>query len=380
MATCSAFLPFKKLRSVGATDSNEIDISSFCSVPSAAVESTIIDCQEEHGREFARAHNSDAQSSSKSDDDTASCSSPCDSRYFDPYLKNGPSHKSLWLIPTRAGYGDWMEEALAHVQQKPESEPSLRYLSDCSEAASYRSQVESSDDPDECSESPHWKFGRSNVGRSFSDVAPRLVGSKDKTSRSHTENSNAQVQSLICVSRYPKFCIHPTFLQFLPQDAQRALERLDSAVSSSEMKANAKKRMKDLLLLLVRLADANVLTLVKSKNDEENSMLGFAEIHVHELPRFNSDIRLMVQEDKQHCWLVNGKVDIKEPTGPVYEILRQIGIRPVRGMRGPRFSDPGKRDFMYSYRYAYDEGLMNRNRGRLQPGFIGKNQKRQHME
>jgi hypothetical protein len=27
------------------------------------------------------------------------------------------------------------------------------------------------------------------------------------------------------------------------------------------------------------------------------------------------------------CWLVNGKKDIKEPTGPVYELLRQIGIK-----------------------------------------------------
>ena len=27
------------------------------------------------------------------------------------------------------------------------------------------------------------------------------------------------------------------------------------------------------------------------------------------------------------CWLVNGKKEIKEPTGPVYELLRQIGIK-----------------------------------------------------
>lgn len=34
------------------------------------------------------------------------------------------------------------------------------------------------------------------------------------------------------------------------------------------------------------------------------------------------------------CWLVNGKKDIKEPTGPVYELLRQIGIKVWRGLGG----------------------------------------------
>jgi len=36
-----------------------------------------------------------------------------------------------------------------------------------------------------------------------------------------------------------------------------------------------------------------------------------------------------------------------QPTGPVYEVLRQIGIKPIRGMRGPLETDPGKRDFMF---------------------------------
>jgi len=40
---------------------------------------------------------------------------------------------------------------------------------------------------------------------------------------------------------------------------------------------------------------------------------------------------------------------------------RQIGIKPVRGMRGPLESDPGKRDFMYYFRYEFDAELKSRN-------------------
>ena len=43
--------------------------------------------------------------------------------------------------------------------------------------------------------------------------------------------------------------------------------------------------------------------------------------------RFNTAIREMVLADKDGIWVgCNGKKKIKVPTGPVYEILRQVRI------------------------------------------------------
>ncbi|EKX50494.1 hypothetical protein GUITHDRAFT_103725 [Guillardia theta CCMP2712] len=155
-------------------------------------------------------------------------------------------------------------------------------------------------------------------------------------------------------------------------EADIALEGLAKETLGIHVKPNARNRMKDLMHLLIQLESKNVLKLVKSKDDGGNCILGFSEIQVHELQVFNMEIRRMVLEDENRCWLVNGKTNIKEPTGPVYEILRQIGIKPMRGMRGPRKTDPGKRDFMYSYRYIFDVELMMKNRNRLQSGYIGR--------
>jgi len=49
---------------------------------------------------------------------------------------------------------------------------------------------------------------------------------------------------------------------------------------------------------------------------------------------------------------------------------RQIGIKPVRGMRGPLESDPGKRDFMYYFRYEFDAELKSRNCHRYTPIYV----------
>ena len=147
---------------------------------------------------------------------------------------------------------------------------------------------------------------------------------------------------------------------------------LGCVMTDMDVKPNAQCRMQDLQSLLVDLNDKRVITLKVSDQPHENSLLGFAEINVHALVEFNACVRQMVLQDKMHCWLVNGKKDIKEPTGPVYELLRQLGVKPVRGTRGPLQTDPGKRDFIYYSRYTYEQDLMLRNRNRLQPGFIGR--------
>ena len=147
---------------------------------------------------------------------------------------------------------------------------------------------------------------------------------------------------------------------------------LGCVMTDMDVKPNAQCRMQDLQSLLADLNDKRVITLKVSDQPHGNSLLGFAEINVHALVEFNACVRQMVLQDKMHCWLVNGRKDIKEPTGPVYELLRQLGVKPVRGTRGPLQTDPGKRDFIYYSRYTYEQDLMLRNRNRLQPGFIGR--------
>eukprot|EP00960_Hanusia_phi_P041736 755138-Hanusia_phi.AAC.11 len=176
------------------------------------------------------------------------------------------------------------------------------------------------------------------------------------------------------------------------EDFDQLLETLGNQRLGVKMKPNARNRIKELMLVLLKLENTRVLRFDRSSKDTENCILGFREMLVHDLSTFNQEIRKMVCDDVRKCWLVNGKKCIKEPTGPVYELFRQIGVRPMKGTRGPRGGDPGKRDFMYSYRYlhhldwmigltvwlqhryVYDRDLMLKNRNRLQQGFIGRSQ------
>jgi hypothetical protein len=63
---------------------------------------------------------------------------------------------------------------------------------------------------------------------------------------------------------------------------------------------------------------------------------------------------------------------ITQPTWVVYELLRQIGVRPQKHCRGPREHDPDPKDFMYATRYAFCKDILTKNRHRLQVDGIAK--------
>jgi len=149
-------------------------------------------------------------------------------------------------------------------------------------------------------------------------------------------------------------------------------DEIISAFIGVNVKPNARRRMQDLQKLFWKLHKRKVIQLISHEEVNQNCVLGFSEILVDDLGEFNSSIRNLVLKDESHCWLMNGRESIKEPTWPVYEILRQIGIKPVKGMRGPKHGDPGKRDFMYYTKYEFCRELMLKNRCRLQAGFIGR--------
>ena len=48
------------------------------------------------------------------------------------------------------------------------------------------------------------------------------------------------------------------------------------------------------------------------------------------------------------------------------ELLRQIGVAPVRHSRGPKEHDPGPKEFMYAGVWAFNEDAFVKQRHRLQ--------------
>mmetsp|Transcript_12941 Transcript_12941/g.45491 ORF Transcript_12941/g.45491 Transcript_12941/m.45491 type:complete len:297 (-) Transcript_12941:141-1031(-) len=197
-----------------------------------------------------------------------------------------------------------------------------------------------------------------------------IVNSMENAITDHLKSNRASMpetrQSSCCYDMTAE-CI----LKMKEVDANLALERLVQEKLGIEMKQNARNRIMDLMKLLHVLEQHGIVRLIRSVDDEQ-SILGFSEMQVKDLNEFNQAIRNMVAYDENRCWLVNGRKDIKEPTGPVYELLRQIGVKPMKGTRGPRNGDPGKRDFMYSYRYIYDKDSMKKNCNRLRKGYIGR--------
>ena len=96
-----------------------------------------------------------------------------------------------------------------------------------------------------------------------------------------------------------------------------------------------------------------------------------ASIHIalDHIADFNERIIQMVGTDRSRCWHANGRRILKQPTNTVYELLRQLGIHPVKGTRG--CDHPGARDFMIYSEYAFDPVRLKRNCSRLKIGVIG---------
>ena len=103
---------------------------------------------------------------------------------------------------------------------------------------------------------------------------------------------------------------------------------------------------------------------VNADQTENNSVLDFHELEVKQ-PEFNTRIRDLVSESK--IWHgLTGNRDLKKPTWVVYELLRQVGVRPTKHCRGPKEQDPDPKDFMYATRYVFCPDTLTRNRHRLQ--------------
>jgi len=159
-----------------------------------------------------------------------------------------------------------------------------------------------------------------------------------------------------------------------PGNSDRAIEEYlftHCCIASRDLKPNALSRMRDLGDLFHRLQDKGIVDL--SLNGPIHSVFGFSHFTVNEIADFNAEVTRMVCEDGNNCWKANGRSKLRQPTNTVYELLRQLGVHPVKGTRGSTSegTPSGTRDFMFFRKYAFDLERLKRNCPRLRIGAIG---------
>ena len=144
-------------------------------------------------------------------------------------------------------------------------------------------------------------------------------------------------------------------------------------IKTVDLKPNALSRLRDLHCLFAELKARGTIRLARS-HGSMNSVFGFSRIFVDEVCTFNDEVVRMVEVDERYCWKVNGKRTLQQPTSPVYEVLRQCGIHPVKGTRilSSKNNAPSlSRNFMMFGEYVFDAQRMKRNCSRLKIGVIG---------
>jgi hypothetical protein len=155
-------------------------------------------------------------------------------------------------------------------------------------------------------------------------------------------------------------------------------KRRAEQLAQVQIKSSAVERLWQLYQLLNLRPDGCVERRVVDEEDASNNcVLGFREIEVKQ-PDFNREIREIVSADRLwHGLKGNGCTgDLKKPTWVVYELLRQIGVRPQKHSRGPKEHDPDPKDFMYAQKYVFIKELLVKNRHRLQVDGIAKGRSR----
>jgi hypothetical protein len=139
-------------------------------------------------------------------------------------------------------------------------------------------------------------------------------------------------------------------------------QHAQKAVGGS-IKSTAVHRLYD-LFRFVHDADAPVERCDRDPKPENNCVLGFKTIDVKQ-PDFNLQLRELIKTN--NTWHVLGAPrELKNPTWVVYELLRQIGVRPQKHCRGPKEHDPHPKDFMYATRYIFSHELLHKNKHRLE--------------
>ena len=142
-------------------------------------------------------------------------------------------------------------------------------------------------------------------------------------------------------------------------------------ICACDLKSNALVRMRDLRALFATLEQKRIVRMTRSERME--SIFGFSHFFVNEVADFNEEVTQMVRKDLNRCWHANGRRTLTQPTSTVYELLRQLGVHPIKGTRGTASegTPSGSRDFMFYKEYAFSLERLQRNSSRLKIGVIG---------
>jgi hypothetical protein len=143
-------------------------------------------------------------------------------------------------------------------------------------------------------------------------------------------------------------------------------------IDAKDLKPNAVARMRDLRALFTKLERKKVIRITQHEGGTD-SIFGFSRMFVDAVDKFNDEVSRMVLEDVNRCWMTNGRRSLVKPTNTVYELLRQLGVHPVKGTRGKASADMALslRDFMVYKEYAFSLQRLERNCSRLKIGVIG---------
>jgi len=154
-------------------------------------------------------------------------------------------------------------------------------------------------------------------------------------------------------------------------------------IPQQRLKPTALQRLLVLQELFDRLAQAQVLRLEfpgfdagaaggRQPTIAVGSIFGFSGFVVLDMATFLTAVRDLVYEDKKGCWLVNGRRILKKATGPVYELLRQVGIHPVKKTLSTDFmwATPDQREPLGFGEFRFSTVRMRRNCNRLTIGYI----------
>ena len=130
-----------------------------------------------------------------------------------------------------------------------------------------------------------------------------------------------------------------------------------------------KKLALDRLYILYQLIHGpNAPVKDMTQDSDNNCMLGFKSLHVKQ-PEFYQRILELVNDEIWYVRSISTK-PLKKPTWVVYELLREIGVHPMKHCRGPKQYDPGPKEFLYSEIWMFDKQIYLKNRYRLQVNYI----------
>jgi len=190
--------------------------------------------------------------------------------------------------------------------------------------------------------------------------------------------------SSMCCRDHRVACSHPP-----PRACLKGVAALEEyieehmGIPKERLKPTALQRLLALQEVFERLARAQVLRLKFPVVGDTGaaggqpaiavgSIFGFSGFLVLDMATFLTAVRDLVCENKNDCWLVNGRRSLKKATGPVYELLRQVGIHPVKStVSGDlMLATPDQREPLGFGEFRFSMDRMRRNCNRLTIGAI----------